>query len=81
MTTPKNMKQRRKLDKLVVAFPDYGIPYHLQHIVGHPIDKELLILHVLATLIRMWLAHEPRAGSGERGAGSRDKESREQGLS
>jgi hypothetical protein len=29
----------------------------------------------------MWLAREPGAGSGERGAGSRDKESGEQGLS
>jgi hypothetical protein len=29
----------------------------------------------------MWLAREPRAGSGEQGAGSRDKESGEQGLS
>jgi hypothetical protein len=45
------MKQRRKLDKLVVAFPDYGIPHHLQHNVGHPVDKELMILHVLATLV------------------------------
>jgi hypothetical protein len=35
----------------------------------------------LCTTERMWLAREPGAGSGERGAGSRDKESGEQGLS
>jgi hypothetical protein len=29
----------------------------------------------------MWLAREPGGGSGERGAGSREKESGEQGLS
>jgi hypothetical protein len=42
--------------KLLATFPDYGILHHLQHDVGLPIDEELLILQVLATLVPITLA-------------------------
>lgn len=50
-TTAKNKEQHRNLDELVATFSSNGVLHHLQHGVNLLVDKELLVLHVLGSLV------------------------------
>jgi hypothetical protein len=46
-----NMEQRGNLDKLAATFPNNGVPHYLQQGAGLLTNKELLVLHVIASLV------------------------------